>query len=274
MAAVEALRTRTVAFGGLTALAVAIMGVRYLLSLRKYDKSCGGESGKQICGEYDDNVIQIPTVPLARVQEFFTSLNTQMIQTIMSLDPQLAQYKDQLPQAQLMVVIKQHFEEAVEEFQNKHLDQWNVTEKELEEATIYYADDPAVKAGVAKLKRIHGSLSGETAGELPQGLTEDRILEAIPVFFQISIRVMKEVVEELKQEGQTMGGNAAAAQAITTRFMERQELACEDGLSEFGLTADLMGAALDHFKSSTQIMQAWQAGTEFQQMEYQRMGLM
>ncbi len=260
----------------LAVLCVTVMGGSYLRSRRKSEKSCNGVSGKNICGERDDDevddVVDLPTVPLPRVQEFFALLNTQMIQTIMSLDAQLAQYKEQLPQAQLMAVIKQHFEQGVEEFQNKYLDQWNITETELEEATIFYADDPAVKAGVAKLKRIHGSLSGEVTQELPQGLTEERMLEAIPIFFEINVQVMKGVIEELKQEGHSTGGNAAAV--VRARFMERQELAVEKGLSEFELTADLMLVALDNFKTSVQIMQAWQKGTEFQQMEYQRMGFM
>ncbi len=262
----------------LAVLCVTVMGGSYLRSRRKSEKSCNGVSGKNICGERDDDevddVVDLPTVPLPRVQEFFASLNGQMLQTIMSVDAQLAQYKEQLPQAQLMAVIKQHFEQGVEEFQNKYLDQWNITETELEEATIFYADDPAVKAGVAKLKRIHGSLSGEVTQELPQGLTEERILEAIPIFFEIRVQVMKGVIEELKQEGHLMGGNAAAVQVVTARFMEREELAVEKGLSKFELTVDLMGVALDNFKTSAQIMQAWQKGTEFQQMEYQRMGFM
>ncbi len=281
MAAVAvALSTRTVAFGSLAVLAVAIMGGGCLLSLMRSDKKSygGGGVGKNKYGEDDedevDDVIQIPTVPLAKVQEFFSSLNAQMIQTIMTLDAQLAQYKDQLPQAQMMAVIKQHFEEGVQETQTKLLDQWNLTEEEMEEATVYYADDLTVKSGVAKLKRIHGSLSGETPGGLPPDLTEERMLEAMPIFFELSVRVMKEVVDELKQEGQATGGNTAAVQAVTSRFMQKQELACEEDLSEFGLTADLMGAALEHFKSSPQVMQAWQKGNEFQQMEYQKMGFM
>ncbi len=280
-AAAVAQSTRTVTlFGGLAVLTVAILGGGYLLSLMRSDKKSysGNGVGKTKYGEDDedeiDDVIQVPTVPLAKVQEFFSSLNAQMIQTLMSLDAQLAQYKDQLPQAQLMAVIKQHFEEGVQETQTRLLDQWNVTEEDMEEATIYYANDPKVKSGVAKLKRIHGSLSGQTPGDLPPGLTEERMLEAIPVFFELSVRVMKEVIDELKQDGQATGGNAAAIQVVTSRFIQKQELACEEALSEFGLNADLMGVALEHFKSSPQVMHAWQKGNEFQQMEYQKMGFM
>ncbi len=275
MAAAEVPRKRTLTFGGLAILAVAIMGGGYLLSLRGPGKTCGGRRiGKK--SEYDedevDDVIQIPTVPLARVQEFFTSLNTEMIQTIMTLDAQLAQYKDQLSEAQMMTVIKQHFEEAVAEVQAKLLDKWNVTEEEMEEATMYYADDPTVKTGVAKLKRIYNSLSGEAAVDLPPGLTEERMLEAIPIFFQTSVQVMKEVIDELKLKGQATRGNDAAVKAVTTLFMQKQELACEEALSEFGLTSDLIGPALEHFKSSPEVLQAWQKGNELQQVEFRNMG--
>jgi hypothetical protein len=76
-----------------------------------------------------DGVVDMPNVPLARVEEFFARVNAQMMQTVMELEMKLSPYRDQVPPAQLHMIMQQQFEESLERFQDSLLDEWDVTEE-------------------------------------------------------------------------------------------------------------------------------------------------
>jgi hypothetical protein len=74
--------------------------------------------------------------------------------------------------------------------------------QEMEAATAYYDDDPDVSGGATRLRRLHEAASGQTATQLPKGLTEDAVCEALNVYFDVSIAVMRRLVDDVEARGQ------------------------------------------------------------------------
>eukprot|EP00611_Tribonema_gayanum_P025026 TRINITY_DN5615_c0_g1_i1.p1 TRINITY_DN5615_c0_g1~~TRINITY_DN5615_c0_g1_i1.p1 ORF type:complete len:262 (+),score=129.40 TRINITY_DN5615_c0_g1_i1:122-907(+) len=220
----------------------------------------------------EEGVEELPRVPKDKVAEFFDVIIENMTKAIMALEAQLAQYRGQVPREQLAQVMLQQFEEQLQQQQDALLKKWGYTEEELEAATEYYGGDGDVRHGAQRLRRMYEAVSGQSAGQLPRGLTEDTLCAALNDYFDVSIALMRRLVEDVTDRGQSVD-NPLMMQEIMMRFTREQDAVATDALAAYGMHSEMVGPAIEKFKGSDKVMGTFAACQQRQQTEFAALGL-
>eukprot|EP00611_Tribonema_gayanum_P025027 TRINITY_DN5615_c0_g1_i2.p1 TRINITY_DN5615_c0_g1~~TRINITY_DN5615_c0_g1_i2.p1 ORF type:complete len:321 (+),score=143.02 TRINITY_DN5615_c0_g1_i2:122-1084(+) len=144
--------------------------------------------------------------------------------------------------------------------------------QELEAATEYYGGDGDVRHGAQRLRRMYEAVSGQSAGQLPRGLTEDTLCAALNDYFDVSIALMRRLVEDVTDRGQSVD-NPLMMQEIMMRFTREQDAVATDALAAYGMHSEMVGPAIEKFKGSDKVMGTFAACQQRQQTEFAALGL-
>jgi hypothetical protein len=166
-----------------------------------------------------------------------------------------------IPEKQLRQLLKAEFERALTAKQKQVLDEFDMDESCLEEATWEFLDDeekyPKVKMSVERFQKLWENVSGETiVGKRPgkesesksaepiEILSPAKTIEAAEVYFDALTNAMTALVQGIEAQGKSLR-DPQIAQELQMQFASVANDKGEESLKDMGIT-------LSQFKSSVE----------------------
>jgi len=189
------------------------------------------------------------------VVKVFDRLFMEMQAVIAQLSQQVQQLQMQgqvIPEKQLRQLLKGEFERVLGIKQKQILEEYDMDEDCLEEATWEFLeaedDFPKVKKSVERFQKLWENISGESVvgkrpgkeGEAKEAepveiLSATRTLEAAEVYFDALTNAMGELVDGFKSEGKDLR-QASVAQELQMQFASVANDKGEEALKAMGIT--------------------------------------
>lgn len=189
------------------------------------------------------------------VCKIFDRLFLEMQAVLAQLSQQVQQIQmsgQQIPERQLRQLLKGEFERALGVKQKMILEEYDMDEDCLEEATWEFFDNedeyPKVKKAVVRFQRLWENVSGETvagqrpgqAGETKEAepielLSAPNTISAAEVYFSSLTAAMGELVKGLKAEGKDLR-NPTVAQELHMQFASIANEKGEEALKAMGIS--------------------------------------
>ena len=157
----------------------------------------------------------------------------------------------QIPEKQLRMLLRGEFERALGIKQKVILDEFDMDEDCLEEATWEFLEKgeeyPKVKSSVERFQRLWENVSGESVvgkrpgqeGETKEEPTElldaQRTIEVAEVYFDALTDAMGELVKGMKSEGKNLR-DPSVAQELQMQFASVANEKAEEALESMGIT--------------------------------------
>jgi hypothetical protein len=157
-----------------------------------------------------------------------------------------------IPEQQLRQLLKTEFERALTAKQQQILEEFDMDEDCLEEATWEFLEkeeeNPKVKRSVERFQKLWESVSGESvvgkrpgkAGESKEAepielLSASRTVEAAEIYFDCLTNAMSELVQSLKSDGKNLK-DPSVAQELHMQFASVANDKGEEALQGLGIT--------------------------------------
>jgi hypothetical protein len=214
-----------------------------------YYSSKGGESSREITEIGDDDYITEEDVC-----KIFDRLFLEMQAVVAQLSQQIQQIQmtgQNIPEQQLRQILKGEFERQLLAKQQQVMDEFDVDEDCLQEATWEFlengAEFPKAKRAVERFQKLWENISGESVVGKRPGMKHDpmldateilsaaRVVEAAEVYFEAITDAMHDVVKAFKAEGKDLR-HPAVAQDLHIEFSSVANDKGEDALKAMGVT--------------------------------------
>jgi hypothetical protein len=189
------------------------------------------------------------------VVKIFDRLFLEMQAVLAQLSQQIQQIQmsgQQIPEKQLRMLLRGEFERALGVKQNVILDEYDMDEDCLEEATWEFLEKdveyPKVKKSVERFQKLWENVSGESVvGKRPglEGETKEseptelldaqRTIEVAEIYFDALTEAMGGLVKGMKQQGKNLR-DPATAQELQMQFASVANEKGEEALESLGIT--------------------------------------
>mmetsp|Transcript_3352 Transcript_3352/g.9597 ORF Transcript_3352/g.9597 Transcript_3352/m.9597 type:complete len:281 (-) Transcript_3352:70-912(-) len=189
------------------------------------------------------------------VVKIFDRLFLEMQAVLAQLSQQVQQIQmsgQQIPEKQLRMLLRGEFERALGIKQKVILDEYDMDEECLEEATWEFLEKeeeyPKVKKAVERFQKLWENVSGESVvGRRPgqEGETKEteptelldaqKTVEAAEVYFDALTNAMGELVQGMKSQGKNLR-EPATAQELQMQFASVANEKGEEALKSMGIT--------------------------------------
>jgi len=258
-----------------TALAA---GSFFLLSTLFQNKS-NNYNVSDIDDDDDDDKYITPDI----VCKFFDALFVQMNAVLSNLSQQIAQIQaagQRIPEDQLQQLLSAEFERALLVKQQQALDEMDIDEdcmKEATEAFLAKGDTyAAVVRSVDRFRKLYENVTGSsTSGDGNENveiLSAKDVVEAAGVYFDGLTEAMKKLVDQFKAEGMDVG-DSAVSQKLQMKFAAIANEAGEEALKKIGLTDKSFKRSLEKHASTPDVGRALAMLQMKQQQEMIAMGI-
>lgn len=203
--------------------------------------------------EIDEDVADFITAD--EVVKIFDRLFLEMQAVLAQLSQQIQQIQmsgQQIPEKQLRMLLRGEFERALGIKQKVILEEYDMDEDCLEEATWEFLEkeeeNPKVKKAVERFQKLWENVSGESVvGKRPgqEGETKEsdsvelldaqRTIEVAEVYFDALTNAMGELVQGMKQDGKNLR-DPSIAQELQMQFASVANDKGEEALESMGIT--------------------------------------
>jgi hypothetical protein len=238
--------------------------------------------------EIDDELPVEDYITEEDVVKIFDRLFLEMQSVLQQLGAQIQQIQmsgQQIPEAQLRQLLKSEFEKALVAKQKQILEEHDVDEDCLEEATWEFleqeAEHPKIKKAVERFQQLWENVSGESVvGKRPGKVSEetedildpDKLIEAAEIYFSALTACMGELVEKYKAEGKDMQ-SPEVAQQMQMDFSSSAQDAGSEALEKQGITHRQFQKSVEAHASKLQVGRALQQLQMKQQQALMSMGV-
>lgn len=226
-----------------------LLGSALLVAAAAYYSSKGNDS-REIT-EIDDEDF----ITEADVCKIFDRLFLEMQAVLAQLSQQIQQIQmsgQQIPERQLRGLLKGEFERTLAIKQQQVLDEFDIDESCLEEATWEFLEKeeefPKVKAAVERFQRLWENISGESIVGVRPGkqmdtnpasgveiLSAPKVIEAAEVYFGAITEAMGDLVKRYKEDGKDLG-QRSVAQELHMEFASIANDKGDEALKNIGVT--------------------------------------
>jgi hypothetical protein len=165
---------------------------------------------------------------------------------------QIQQSGQTIPEKQLRQLLKAEFERALAAKQKQILDEYDMDEDCLEEATWEFLEKeeeyPKVKKSIERFQKLWENISGESVvgkrpgkegeskeAEAVEILTASRTVEAAEIYFDSLTNAMGELVQGFKSQGKALN-DPSVAQELHMQFASVANDKGEEALKGMGIT--------------------------------------
>ena len=223
------------------------------------------------------------------VCKIFERLFLEMQNVLSQISQQIQQIQmsgQQIPQAQLMQLLKNEFERHLTLRQATVFEEFGVDADCLEEAVWEFLEEedqhPQVVKAIERFQKLYENVSGEkVVGRRPgkefveepvEVMDAEETIEAANVFFGALTSHMKELVESYKAEGKDLQ-DPAVARELNAQYSATGNDAGEDALKERGISFTSFQASIEKNATNPTVARALQMLQIKQQREIMSMGI-
>lgn len=222
------------------------------------------------------------------VCKFFDSLFVNMQSVLANLSQQIAQIQaagQRIPEAQLRQLITAEFERALIVKQQQALDELDVDEDCMKEATDAYLKNsefyPAVFKSVDRFRKLYDTVTGGSASDSSDSsnsssselLSPQKLVEAAEVYFNGLTETMRALVEQFKAQGLDVG-DPTVSQKLQMQFAAVANEAGDEALKgKLGIDDAVFKRSLEKHSSSPDVGRALAMLQMKQQQEMMAMGI-
>jgi hypothetical protein len=202
---------------------------------------------------------------------------------------QIQQSGQVIPEKQLRQLLKAEFERALAAKQKQILEDYDMDEDCLEEATWEFLENelehPKVKKSVERFQKLWENISGESVvgkrpgkeGETKEAepveiLSASRTVEAAEVYFQSLTNAMGELVQGFKSQGKALN-DPAVAQELHMQFSSVANDKGEEALKSMGITLPQFQKSVEANASDPMVGRSLAMLQMKQQQELKSMGV-
>lgn len=205
--------------------------------------------------EIDDEAMEGDFITAEEVTKIFDRLFLEMQAVLAQLSQQVQQIQmsgQQIPEQQLRQLLKGEFERALGVKQKVILEEFDMDEDCLEEATWEFFENeeeyPKVKKAVVRFQRLWENVSGDSvagkrpghAGETKESeptelLSAPKTIEAAEVYFNSLTEAMGDLVQGFKAEGKDLR-DPKMAQELHMQFASVANEKGEESLKKMGIS--------------------------------------
>lgn len=201
------------------------------------------------------------------VCKIFDRLFIEMQAVLMKLSQQVQQIQmsgQQIPEQQLMMLLKGEFERALMVKQKQVFEEHDVDEDCLEEAVWEFMeqDNEKVKRAIERFQRLWEQISGEkVVGKRPgqeskesevEVLSAEKVVEAAEVYFGALTNAMSEIVDGIKMQGKDMR-EQSVAQELHMQFASVANDKGEEALKSMGISLAQFQKSIEQNASNPQV---------------------
>ena len=235
-----------------SALLVAAAAATALYSSKSKKASSSGAEITEI-----DESLEEEFITDAEVVKIFDTLFMSMQAVLAQLSQAVQRMQmsgQQIPEAQLRMMLIQEFQRALSAKQAQILEEYDMDEDCLQEATFEFLSDPEkypkVKTSVERFQRLWEGVSGEsvvgkipgngTGGETKEDfeiLSAEKTIEAAELYFFSLTNAMSELVESFKTQGKDLS-QPSNAQDLHMQFAGVANEKGEEALKSIGVTTE------------------------------------
>ena len=121
------------------------------------------------------------------------------------------------------------------------LAKFGVDAEDMEYATDYYRrDDEEVARHVQSLKQLYLESTGQQEeADLPADLDAKKFCAVLDMYYKVSVRVMKAVIDNLREQGKDIQNDKMAQRELHAEFTKLHNAEAREELKAFGVTPEV-----------------------------------
>mmetsp|Transcript_13854 Transcript_13854/g.18499 ORF Transcript_13854/g.18499 Transcript_13854/m.18499 type:complete len:270 (-) Transcript_13854:685-1494(-) len=165
--------------------------------------------GEIVNAEDDEEIEELPCITPDKVVSIFNKLNSNMNTHIAGVMRRIQNSGQNVPQQILFQYLVEHFEQYLQELQEKIFKEYNVTEEDLEQAVDYYEAVPPgstsgvrnekVKEATNQLRQLYINCGGKPCVDLPESLTVEKMCIIFEEYMSAVVAAQHAFTEHLHQ---------------------------------------------------------------------------